>query len=154
MWDLDMLVRLIGAAVGTVGLAGLFHTRPKHLPFAAIGGTITYLIYRVMELEGISLFICAFVSTLFLAVYSEICARLRRAPALIFLLTGAVPIVPGGMLYYTMSNFLSKNYEAGKQALLTTLGIGIGIAGGMVAVSLLVTVGENAVETIRKKLNK
>lgn len=140
MWNYETLIRLIAAAVGTVGMSVLFHVRPKHLPVASLGGTLTYLIYYAFELSGASLFVAAFVSTLALAAFAEICARICRAPAPIFLLSGAIPIVPGGLLYYTVSNFLSENYDAGKQYLLSALGVGLGIAGGMVAVSLVVSI--------------
>ena len=151
MWTYETLINLIAAAVGTVGLSVIFHMRPRHIPIAALGGTLTYFVYCAMELSGVSFFGASLVSTLVLAVFAEVCARIFKAPTPIFLLSGAIPIVPGGLLYYTVSNFLSGNYEEGKRYLLSTLGVGLGIAGGMVAVSLVVSIVGSVIKRTKEK---
>ncbi len=69
-------------------------------------------------------------------VFAECCARARRAPALVFLVPGTIPIVPGSDLYYTMRYLLLGNFDVFANYLMRALLVGIGIGGGIVAVSV------------------
>ena len=84
------------------------------------------------------MFAAAFVATAVAAVFSECCARLRRAPAPVFLVPGTIPIVPGGDLYYTMRYLLSGEFADFAQYLVRAVLVGLGIGGGIVTVSLVV----------------
>lgn len=41
-------------------------------------------------------------SSMLITIYAEICARRFRAPATVFLMSSAIPLIPGGSLYRTM----------------------------------------------------
>ena len=132
------LVRLIATLIGTAGFSILFRVRPRLLPYAVIGGGITYAVYYFTDILLGSVFAAGLLAAIAFSIYSELMARIKRAPAVVFLLPSAISIVPGGSLYHTMINLLSQNYVAAWEYLLEALRIGIGIAGGMAAVSLLV----------------
>ena len=65
-----------------------------------------------------------------MGIYAEIMARVNRAPATIFLTTGAVPLIPGGSLYYTMLGLVSNDElmfaENGSKAAIIALAIALG----------------------------
>ena len=84
-----------------------------------------------------SIFWAAFISAAFTSLFSEVIARVRKAPAIIFLLTGIVPTVPGGALYYTMRNMVLGDISGTLDKLSVTIQTGIGIAGGIVSVSII-----------------
>ena len=151
MWTLDFIIRLLSVTIGTVAFAMLFGVRPKHLLPVAFGSAMTMALYALIEFYGFSLFTAAFVSTIVAAVYSEICARVGRAPAIVYLVPCLLPTIPGGSLYRAMSAFLGKNYQSGLEYLLTTLKISIGIAGGIVTVSLLVKIVMSVLDMIRSR---
>ena len=69
------------------------------------------------------------IATAACALMAEICARIFRVPATVFLLVAIIPMVPGGGLYYTMEALLSGN-----QALCAQLGIQTGAAAAAIAV--------------------
>ena len=52
-------------------------------------------------------FIPYFIASIFVAIYAEVMARVNRAPAPIFLTAAAVPLIPGGSLYYTMAGLVN-----------------------------------------------
>ena len=137
MWTDFFFIQLITSFIGSLAFAGIFKIRPKHLFLAGLGGALTYFVYYVVEYSTLSLFAAAFFSSLVSAIYSEICARTMRAPAVIFLLPCAIPIVPGGSLYHTMFNLISKNVEIAWKHFANTITVAIGIAGGIAAVSLI-----------------
>ena len=141
-------IQLLTACLGTLGFAVLFRVQVKHLPFAGACGILTYALYYTVAFFGGSLFVAAFAASAAATVFSECCARLRRAPALVFLVPGAIPIVPGGDLYYTMRYLLSGDFNICADYLVRALLVGIGIAGGIVTVSaalgLFTTTKKNA----------
>ena len=128
---LKFLVELITAAISTLGFALLFHMRYRFLPIAAVGGAATYAVYfAVFSFSG-SLLAAAFAAAFFMSVFSEICARVLKASAIIFILPFAISIVPGSYLYYTMSNLLAQNDDLFRYYLHATLEVGIGMAVGI-----------------------
>ena len=138
-FTLELLTQLVTAMLGTLAFAILFRCRVRHLPYASACGLFTYAIYYTAVYFGASLFFAAFLCTAFTTAFSEVCARLRRAPALVFLVPGTIPIVPGSDLYYTMRYLLEENYEKFYAHLQSALLVGIGIAGGIVSVSIVVS---------------
>lgn len=106
-----LIIGVITSIVGTIGFALIFKIAPKYLHFAAIGGAVTYLVYELAALGGATALLASFFAAIFMATYSETCARILRAPTVIFLFTSFIPIVPGSALYYSLYNLLYYNPE-------------------------------------------
>ena len=134
---MKILITLIAGVLGTLGFNLMFKVHPKHLPVATLGGFISCGIYLFLDHTGSNLFVSSFVSMLVAAIVCEIFARIFKAPTAIFVLASAIPLVPGGSLYYTMSNLIFENYEAVSFYGKSTLLIGLGIAAGMISASVL-----------------
>lgn len=133
----EFIIRLITSLIGTLCFSVVFKIRPAHLPYAGVCGMLSYAIFYTVDFFGNSLFAAAFFAAAFTALFSEVCARVRKAPAIVFLLPGSIPIVPGGDLYYTMKNLLTSDFDTAVDYALSACKTGIGIAGGIVAVSVL-----------------
>lgn len=142
----ELLIRLITSALGSCAFALIFKTEKRHLPMVSISGLVTYFIYHTVSFFGGGFFVASFASTLFAAVFGEVCARIFRAPTILYLVTGLIPIVPGGEAYYAMRYLLEKNMDMASAKLLSTGSVALGIASGIVLVSIIV-----AVWTDRKK---
>ena len=134
----QFLIQLITSFITSAAFAIMFRVNRRHLVFIGICGTITYAVYYTLLFFTGSLFVAAFVSSAATACYAEIFARLRHAPTIIFVLTGIVPTVPGGSLYRGMRDLLKEEISTSIKAFAETLEVGIGIAGGIVAVPILV----------------
>ena len=50
-----------------------------------------------------------FVASVVLTIYAEILARVVKCPATLFLVTAAVPLIPGGSLYNTCLLYTSSS---------------------------------------------
>lgn len=137
---MEILKLVITGAVGTAGFAILFSIKPKHIPFAVFGGAIATLVYSLANVAIESVFVSNFVATLVCVVYANILARILKTPSIVFITASVIPLVPGGSLFYTMSNMILGNYEAAKAYGLNTLKVALGIAGGIVIESLVVSV--------------
>lgn len=150
----EFLIQMVAALIGTAAFAVMFRLKPRHLPWAIIGGGVTFLVYELVNGSLHSVFAAAFLSSAISAVFSEFCARWKRAPAAIFTLLCAIPIVPGGSLYRTMFCLISKDFSATAVYLGETVAIAIGIAGGLAAISLLLHLVNGIVMYFHKKCEK
>ena len=130
-------IELAMAFITSCAYALMFQTSRKHLVYIGICGLGTYAIYYLTAELLNSIFWAAFISAAFTSLFSEVIARVRKAPAIIFLLTGIVPTVPGGALYYTMRNMVLGDISGTLDKLSVTIQTGIGIAGGIVSVSII-----------------
>lgn len=132
------LIMFITGIIGTVGFSILFGVKPRHLPFAIIGGVIACASSILALPLGafLSSSIAAFAATL----YAEVVSRIRKAPVVTFLTPSLIVLVPGGALYYTVANIISKNYTAAGEYGLTTLDTCLGIAAGILVASLCVSI--------------
>ena len=147
----ELLIRLITSIFCSIAFAIIFKVDRRHLPYIGICGLLTYFLFHVVIGIGGSVFVAAFASTCFTATYSEICARRMRAPAIIYIFTGVIPTVPGGDLYNAMRALLLTDYPGSLSYLSIAIMTGVGIAGGIVTVSILFGMFSDLVSSVRKK---
>ena len=146
-----MIIKGICSVIGTVGFALTFKISLSKLWIVALCGLATYTAYETMLALTASVLIAAFVSSILLAILSEVCARLMHTPSNVFLFTGCIPIVPGGGLYYSMYNLLTFENETALTYVSSTLQILLGIALGLILTSVAFGMLLETVEKIKKK---
>lgn len=125
-----MITQLIAAFLGSIGFAIFLKMKGKQIFYAGIGGLITWYIYLVIFGMCQSDFISNLFAALFVAVFADIMARVNRAPSTIFLTAAAIPLIPGGKLYYAMYGIVSEDQqlflESGASAAIIALAISLG----------------------------
>ena len=125
-----MMIQLGAAFLGSIGFAIFLKMKGKQIVYAGIGGLITWFIYLMAFDYCQSDFISNFVASIFIGVFAEVMARVNRAPSTIFLTAAAIPLIPGGKLYYTMYGLVSENQqlfvESGTAAVIIALAISLG----------------------------
>ena len=152
--SMDIIIRIIAGVISTIGFAIIFRLRVKHIPLAALDGLVACVVYFVcLEFISDDLFIANMLASFATAGFAEICARIGKAPATIFLLPGCIALVPGGTLYQAMRSLLIKDYNEFGAQLLITGKVAIAIGGGIIAVSI-VRYFLNSFNTNKKKNKK
>ena len=132
-----IVIKIIAGTIATLGFAILFRLKPSHWPFAMLDGLFACICYFAFtELFGGN-FLPNLLAAFAASVFADLFARLCKAPSTVFILPGCIALVPGGTLYYAMSNLLSENRDVAVEYFLITLTVGIGIGGGIIAASLL-----------------
>ena len=108
----------------------------------AFGGAATWMVYLVaFEISGNDLS-AYFWSSLFASAYSEIMARIRKYPAISYLVVSIFPLIPGAGVYYTMNYAVrGMNEQFALQGLHTaaiagTIAVGILLASTVVRMYL------------------
>lgn len=146
--DILYLIKMtVAGTLGTIGFAFLFCVKPKLMPFAALGGAIASVVYVFLDMVGVGLFLSNFLATFTCVIYSIILSRTLKTPSVIFITTAIIPLVPGGMLFNTMINVISKNSDLAMRYAKDSLSVALGIAAGIAIESLMVT----AINKIRIK---
>ena len=135
-FNTQMLISLVTSFIASVAFAVIFRVNKRHLILGGVAGLVTYFIYYTAEFLTGAVFIAALVSTLFTALFSEIAARVRRAPAIVFLIAGVIPTVPGGALYRAMRYGLESSWELSFANLIDALLISLGISSGILIVAI------------------
>lgn len=145
-----ILIKIVAGTIATLGFAILFRLKPSHWPFAMLDGLFACICYfGFTELFGGN-FLPNLLAAFAASVFADLFARLCKAPSTVFILPGCIALVPGGTLYYAMSNLLSENRDVAVEYFLITLTVGIGIGGGIIGASLL----RVTIQAISRKLKK
>lgn len=80
------VLQVICAGLGTLGFALFFHVQARHLLLATLGGALSWVLYLAVLAGGGNVFVAALVSSLVVCLWAETFARVRKAPATIFLI--------------------------------------------------------------------
>lgn len=147
----EALIMIAMSALATLGFSIVFYVHPRRLPLATLSGVLTCGIYLLTRHFLGGEFIPNLIAAAVGAVYSELCARLTRVPVPVYMLPAIIPLVPGSRLYDTMFRLVAGEYEAAAASGLATLRIALGIAGGIIAVSVVSLFIRPRKQTLRKR---
>lgn len=131
------IIQLITSFVTSISFAIVFKTNKRHLINAGIAGVLTYAAYLSLDVLTSSLFWAAFVSSFVAALFAEVNARLKKAPSVVLLMAGVIPIVPGGYLYRSVRDLIRGSNSTAMSALGTAGAVALGIAGGIVTLTIV-----------------
>ena len=134
------LLQTVMGAFGSVGFALLFRVRGKLLIFAFLGGLLSWGSYC---LAGLCPFINHealqyLIATTVLTIYAEAFARILRCPSIIMLVTGWIPLIPGGALYGSISALVQGNMPLFVDRILHTFLLMIAMSAGMLLAMTLI----------------
>ena len=133
----DAILQLIYAFIGSFGFSLLFNMQLKRLIPACLGGMLAWGVYLIINYLMQNVFFAVFLASAFAALYSEVLARILKAPTTVFTIPALIPLIPGSSLYYTMQNAVSSAWDSVLHyALETVIFIG-GITLGISVVSAL-----------------
>lgn len=134
----EALIQIAMAGVGTLGFSIYFRVSEKNVIASTVGGIIAWGVYLLIFRFSHGLFTANFIAALIVYLYSEIMARVLKAPSNVFFVPGIIPLIPGGSLYYTMSGIMNSEKEMfiqnGVKTIESAFGIALGIVVGAVGV--------------------
>lgn len=127
----EIIRSCIFSTIACAAFAVSYNIRPKNLIIASLAALLTECISEGMIFLGANEFIACFAAGTAGALYSEIMARILKNPANMYLIISIIPLVPGGMLYRTMSAFVSGDINEGLALSVRVIGIAGAIAVGV-----------------------
>ena len=127
----DPVLQTLMGALGALGFAILFRVRGKLLIFAFLGGLLSWGSYCIAGLFVNHEALQYLIATTALTLYSEAFARILKCPSTILLVTGWIPLIPGGALYYSISALVQSNMTLFVDRILHTFLLMIAMSAGM-----------------------
>ncbi len=136
---MDHWVTIIAAGAGSAGFAFFFNAKKVQILCATISGLLVSGLYLFLASQYDSLLLDNMLCAMFVTAYAEIFARIMKAPSSVFLLPAIIPLVPGGFLYYAMYGLVTGENSVAWQNANATMLTGLGIALGILVVSVIVS---------------
>lgn len=132
------IIQVIAAGLGAGGYSILFNIRRDKLLYASAGGSLAWIIYILAsQFITTNAFITNMLAAAFATLYSEMLARIKKAPTTVFLIPSIMPMIPGGGLFYTMSAVISNDTVLFEKYFVTTIETALGISIGIMFMSLI-----------------
>ena len=126
------VVQILGACVGCIGFTFVFNVHGHGAPLCIIGGGLTWAVYLMVTAWGGNDFMANFLSALFAGFFSEAMARVRKRPAISYLVISLLPLIPGGGIYR------SVNYAVrGNMGMFADTAVHTAAVAGILAVGIL-----------------
>jgi uncharacterized membrane protein YjjB (DUF3815 family) len=142
-------IQSISGAVGCIGFAILFNIHGKGVFISSMGGLLTWMVYLIAEHIGCSVMECNFWAALFAGFFAEIMARIRKKPAIAYLVVAIFPLLPGAGVYYTMNYAVRRQMDLFASTGMRTAAIAGIMAAGILLASTVVRM-QNILKSQRK----
>lgn len=132
---LTLLYHFVVASILTFGFALFMHTPKKHVIYASITGGFGWALYIALTKLGLGIVIASFFAACLIGLFGEIFARVLKAPSIVFIVPGMLPLAPGSGLYYTMESLIAEEYIESVAHGTTTVAIAGAISLGIILVT-------------------
>ncbi|MCD8021642.1 MAG: threonine/serine exporter family protein [Lachnospiraceae bacterium] len=129
------LLKAMACFIACTGFSILFNIHGMGTILCCLGGVLTWTVYLFACHLGMKELTAYFFATLIAAIYAETMARIRKFPAISYLVVSVFPLIPGAGVYYTMNYIVRGEMDQVVGQGLNT----VAIAGYMAVAILLVS---------------
>lgn len=130
------MMTYLAAFFASFFFAILYNVRGWLLFYTSICGMIGKIVFDLLVDEG--LIIQFLIATMVMCIYAEIFARVCKAPVMVIIIVGILPIVPGAGVYNTIDSLLNSQMSNFYMYGINTLLSAGAMALGLILVSSLV----------------
>ena len=131
-------LQCLGAGIGCTGFAFVFNIHGPGGLLCSLGGILAWAVYALALELGCSPIEGYFWGAAFASAYAECMARIRKYPAISYLVFSIFPLIPGSDVYYTMNYAVQGDMEMFAGHGMFTAAVAGVIAVGILLVSTLV----------------
>ena len=132
MADYGFAAQCMLCFLGCIGFCILFNIHDLGVIICSLGGTLVWAVYLIAEGLSGSAILGYFFGAVFASVYSEVMARIRKFPAITYLVIAIFPLIPGAGVYYTMNHAVRGDME-----LFASQGMYTAAIAGIMAIGIL-----------------
>ena len=132
------VIQCIATALGCAGFVIVFNIHGMGFLYCTLGGALTWIAYCVTLRCGGGDILAYFVGGIVAAAYSETMARIRKYPAISYLVISIFPLIPGAGIYYSAGYLVTKEMTMFTDRASQTIAIAGVLAVGILLVSTLV----------------
>ncbi|MNO58851.1 hypothetical protein D3C76_494240 [compost metagenome] len=125
-----IILHLITSFIASGAFSILFNAPRRTLLHCGLVGMLGWIAYILLDNRMDAIF-STVAATLIVGIISQLFAKLFKKPVIIFSVSGIIPLVPGGLAYDAMRNFVINEYnvaiQLAAQAFLISGSIAIGL---------------------------
>ncbi|MGY0691274.1 threonine/serine exporter family protein [Virgibacillus sp. FSP13] len=144
---MTIIAHLLTSFIAAAGFGILFNAPRKALVQCGLVGMLGWILYYLLVQQGMDVVPATVLAAMLVGALSQICAKLFKTPIIIFIVSGIIPLVPGGSAYDAMRNFVENDYYTAVQ-----LSAKVMLLSGGIAIGLMFSEVVN--QTIRKLMWK
>lgn len=126
-----MITTALLSGLTAVAFGLLYQVSGSTLAVAGAIGTVSWALASVLKTVPASGLLSDFIGALAVGALSEIAARFKHEPAVVFVVPSIIVFVPGDLVYKSMVAFLKNQFLAGMQN-----GVGALMAAGALSIGL------------------
>ncbi|TFD99935.1 MULTISPECIES: threonine/serine exporter family protein [Jeotgalibacillus] len=112
---MDILIQIITSFIAAAGFGIIFNAPKESLWKCGFVGMIGWMTYFLLFTFGIGEIPATVTAAFLIAVISQFYARVYKAPIIIYIVSGIIPLVPGGTAYNAMRAFATNDYNTAVQ---------------------------------------
>ena len=131
-------ITALASFVGCVGFSILFNVHGRGGILCALGGGLTWVTYCICYHHTNDVVMSNLVGAIFSSAYAEIMARIRKYPAISYLVISLFPLLPGAGIYYATNSFVKGDMDTFASTGTQTIAVAGAWAIGMLIVSTTV----------------
>ena len=106
-----VVVQLVTSFIAAASFGIIFNAPKESLVKCGFVGMTGWMAYFLMTLNGVDEVPATVAAAFLIAVISQFYAKLYKAPIVIYTVAGIIPLVPGGIAYDAMRNFVTNDYN-------------------------------------------
>lgn len=138
MTDMPLYMHFIYSFIATMGFAVFLNAPKSTLISSGLVGALGWSVfYYLVKLTGNDI-LSNFIAALLVSYISEFFARKLKQPAIIFIIPGIIPLVPGLGMYNTMLYLVQGDYSNAIAKGANVLFVGGSISLGILVITSLV----------------
>ena len=107
-----IFAQLVTSFIATGAFGILFNAPTKTLIKCGLIGMGGWIIYYILENNNHDAVVATVTAAVFVGVISHVLAKAYKTPVIIYSVAGIIPLVPGGLSYDSMRNFVENDYNA------------------------------------------
>ena len=130
-----LFMQCLTASIGCIGFTILFNVHGRGSILCILGSGLTCAVFGLTVYLSQNDIAGYFVATVFISIYSEIMARVRKCPAICYLIVSLFPLIPGSGIYYTSMHLIRGNMSDFASQGTHTVAIAGALAVGLLMVS-------------------
>ncbi|KUP09811.1 membrane protein [Bacillus coahuilensis m2-6] len=109
VWNL--VEQVLTSFIASAAFGVIFNAPKESLVKCGSVGAFGWIVYIVLTDYGVDSVVATLTASFVIAVTSQMYAKKYKTPVIIFSVAGIIPLVPGGLAYDAMRNFVENDYN-------------------------------------------
>ncbi|WNB91696.1 threonine/serine exporter family protein [Bacillus sp. NEB1478] len=108
---MPIIEQLVTSFIASAAFVIIFNGPKRSLFHCGLVGMIGWMLYYLLESNGLDMVLSTVIAAFAIAIAAQYFAKKYKTPVIIYSVAGIIPLVPGGIAYNAMRNFVQNDYN-------------------------------------------